>query len=248
MLIVGVISLLKLTLGLSIAGLSLLVAKDMKVVEKLGGLRLTKTIPVFPLGDYHTAVLGASGFGKTYATLKSLAGTKKGVFFFNFQQESVPRGFTTVKGTDDAGQVKELVEAGGKVNFIPNRGRTEASKQLKAVVDLFLKDEQMHNVFIAVDEVHLYDRTGIDAMMQVATAGRRWGVFLIAITQRPANMDNNILTQSQHVVSFNLKENDRKYLQNNSFPVDEMMKRINNEKYKFVIYDGMNVEGAFIIK
>jgi hypothetical protein len=238
----GIIPLLKLSLGLATAGLSLTIIKDLKGFNVI---RRVKNVNMLPLSDEHISVLGATRHGKTYATLHTLKRVKKGVFFFNFQQEKVPGGFTTCDGKDSALQMKELVESGGKINFIPARDRMLASKQLKAIIDLFLGDGKEHNMYMVVDEVHLYDKVGIGACMQVATAGARWGVYGIFITQRPANMDNNLLGQSSKVISFNLKENDREYLRRYGYPVEDMMNRIKNKKYYFVVYDGLRVEGAF---
>lgn len=242
----GLVGLLKLASAGVAVGLSTRILLDLKEKGMLKLPMLVKTLRSIPLAERHMSVLGMTRNGKTYAVLKSLEQSKKGVLFFNLQQEKVSNKFVKADGNASIDVIKQLLDSGEKINFIPSSNVEIASKQLIAIINA-LFDEEKHDIIVAIDEVHLYDNHAQKAMMRIATAGLRWGFKGIFITQRPANMNNNLLGQSETVVSFNLKTPDREYLRRYGYPVENMMAKINEQKYHFIMYEQNEVKGAFKI-
>jgi predicted YcjX-like family ATPase len=98
-----------------------------------------------------------------------------------------------------------------------------------------------------IDEVHLFRNEGKKALIRLATTGLGRGYKCIFISQRPAMIDNTLLTQSTKHILFAIGLNDASYLKSNGFPSEEIMNRTGQEKYIFVEFDQKIVKGGFTI-
>jgi predicted YcjX-like family ATPase len=84
-------------------------------------------------------------------------------------------------------------------------------------------------------------------LIRLATTGLGRGYKCIFISQRPAMIDNTLLTQSTKHILFAIGLNDASYLKNNGFPSEEIMQRTGQEKYIFVEFDQKTVRGGYTI-
>lgn len=195
----------------------------------------------------HHVIMGTSRFGKTYFALNSLKDyNEKGVFFFNTQHEIAPSEFVKFNGeTHTLSQLIILLNNKRKVCFYPSLSSDTAEKQLAAILKYF-RDNEIKTL-IAVDECHLFKKSGKQELISAVTTGLRWGRPMIFITQRPAMMDNTYLTQSTRHIYFALGLEDEGYLREKKYPIDDISQKINGEKYRFVIFDRREAKGPYRI-
>lgn len=193
--------------------------------------------------DGHTTTLGITRSGKTWATKKSLKARKEGVIFFNTQHEDMP-GFTEASRENTWQQVSGILNRGGKVNYKPAFDEDVRNKELCLLIDRIHNGTE-RNIIIAVDEVHLFDKTAQKAMIRVATTGLRFGIKGVWISQRPANIDNTLMTQSNQFVIFKLNM-ESAYLDRYRMPSDEIKRKIESGgQYAYVVYDWESLKGPF---
>lgn len=189
--------------------------------------------------DDHTTVIGRTRSGKTTGALKSLQRSKRGVLFFNSQQIRFPAGWIRADAQTDADALIRALRAKEKIVYFPTREYRQG--ELRALVGLLYKgaEEDELDIYFVVDECHLYTKTALRACVEVATTGIRWGIKAIWISQRPAKIDNTLMTQSTRFVIYDISNMEAPYLKSYQIPYADIYKRLRSGgKYSYVIYDG----------
>lgn len=250
MYLAGAIYILKVAAWCGVAGLSVTLLNDKDIhkgVKKIKGLygRMQK-ITHINLEDCHTVVFGMTRHGKTYAMKKTLNVVKEGVFFFNTQHEEMPKNFRDATGANSFEQIIDALERGQKINYLPALDKEKRQKELELIIRR-LYDGEKRNIRFVVDESHLFKKSALNMLQEIATTGLRFGIKAVFITQRGALLDNTLISQSNKFVFFYTPNTDKEYFRGYGFPVEEIAEKINNEKYVFVTYDGKNLEGAYKI-
>jgi hypothetical protein len=206
---------------------------------------MIKKVKAFELENEHTTVMGITRHGKTYATiltLSKLAG--EGVLFFNTQHETVPPNYVEFNpDLHSWEQIENLLKKNRKINFLPSTDPEQMQKQLSGIIRKLYNGEK-RNLRLAIDEVHLFKKTSLNDLIRVATTGLRWGIKGIFLTQRPAKVDNTLLTQSTKHIIFRVGLNDYDYLQQHGFPAEQLKLE---EKYHFKTFDGIEAKGTFMV-
>jgi hypothetical protein len=205
----------------------------------------------FPKG-VHTSALGNTRQGKTYAIIKSLQATKEPVLFFNTQHEKHGDKMTTGNGSYHPRDLVRFVHAGGQLNFIPKTDPKRASWELKYLIDELFEQadrDRPKMIRLVVDEVQLFNRHkhSLENVLRVSQAGLRFGIQLVAISQRPQNVHNDILSQSNFWVMVRMSMN-RGWFQEYNLPYDDITNRLKRGgQYSYVTYDNATekVEGAY---
>lgn len=190
----------------------------------------------------HTTVIGITRSGKTYATQKSLLAQPLGVLFFNTQHEEMER-FTLADKRNDFRQISKRINGGGKVDYRPDTMPEMAEKELSYIIDNLFLTRTDKPMILAVDEVHLYRQAGLKQCIRLATTGLRFGLTGVWISQRPANIDNTLMTQSHLFVIFdtNMEAN---YFKRYGIPQEDIQRRIRSGgQYSYCTYDWKTVMG-----
>lgn len=193
----------------------------------------------------HLTVIGTTQTGKTYSVTKSIEKVREGVLFFNTQHIPFSSKYVECNGSDDIQTVITALRRGEKINFIPSR--ETRWKQLVAIIKSLYDASEKHllNIYLVVDEVHLAEKDALKQCIEVATTGIRWGMRAVFISQRPALINNTIMSQSMKFVMFRTNM-EQKYLKDYGFPYDEInQKLVDGGEHSFVVYDFRTVEGAF---
>ena len=201
-------------------------------------------------GDIHTTVFGVTGSGKTYGVLHSIKRVKEAVIFFNTKHDTqVPNTFLTMTPDNSYIQLKRAIVRGRKINFLPSRDERQRDTNLSNIIR-FLFDSSDLIVYLVVDEVHLYQKRNVYyRLMEVATCGRSFGhnsgIRGVWMSQRPANISNNLMTQSERFIVFQCAL-ESQYLKRYGFPVetmDSLFKR--GGQYSYLEFDLLNLSGPF---
>lgn len=190
----------------------------------------------------HTTVIGLTRSGKTYATKKSLEKAGKAVLFFNTQHEDMPKSFVVADGDNHYEQLNRALKQMKKINFLPDTDTTIAQKQLAYLINK-LYDGSKHDMILVVDEIHLFEKEALKNCIRVATTGLRFGITGVWISQRPANINNTLMTQSNQFVIFetNMESN---YFKQYGIPHEDIRQRLEQGgKYSYCTYNFKDVKG-----
>lgn len=198
-------------------------------------------------GNRHTTVIGITQSGKTYAVKKTLANTTKAVLFINTNYQELPNSFIKVTANDSISTIKKALSMGRKINYIPQLDSDTREIELSKLIDM-LYDMGMNKkeVYLVVDEVHLFGKMATKKMVQVATTGLSYKIYAIWVSQRPANIDNTLMTQSDKFIIFKTNM-EVGYFKNYGIPAEEIKERLEKGgQYSYCIWkDSMELTGAF---
>lgn len=252
MFLAGAVSLLKLTLWCTVGGLGVTMANDKDIQKLLKGLKvkMIKKVNIFNIGEEHATVLGLTQHGKSYGLIKTLDRMKGAVLFFNTNHtplKGVKSKWYEAHGGHDTNQIIYALRQGYKINFLPSDDMEGMENQLKGLTDVIYKQGRGFNLRFAIDEVHLFHGAGKKALIRLASTGLGRGYKCIFVSQRPAMIDNTMLTQSTKHILFAIGLNDASYLKTNGFPSEKIMEKTGQEKYVFVEFDQKEVKGGFTI-
>lgn len=193
----------------------------------------------------HSTVIGITRSGKTYATKQTLSKVKEGVLFFNTQLESMPTNFIRVNGSDNIDVIKRALNAGRKLNYIPSQDSDIRGKELIYIVDSLYSRGNEKKIYFVVDEVHLYEKESLKKLIQIATTGLRFGIYGIWISQRPANIDNTLMTQSNQFIIFKTNM-ESGYFDRYGIPADKIKTMLESAgQFSYCIYDFISLKGPF---
>ena len=118
-----------------------------------------------------------------------------------------------------------------KMNLVPNVDRDVATKELEDMVqDLMFIGKRVNPkraekawCIVMVDEAAEYSpkmgRTH-DPLKTLAKRGKRYGVTLVSITQRPADLSHTVLTQAGTHFYFDLSNYEKGYFEKYAVPYD----------------------------
>lgn len=191
----------------------------------------------------HSTVIGITRSGKTFATKNSLEKVKEGVIFFNTQLEDMPSSFIKCSGKDDIKVIINALKANKKINYLPQLDQKTRDKELIYIINNLYSRGTEKRVYLVVDEVHLYEKDSLKELVKVATTGLRFGIHGIWISQRPANIDNTLMTQSNQFIIF-ATNMENGYFDRYGIPAEEIKnKLITGGQYSYCIYDFMEVRG-----
>lgn len=201
---------------------------------------------------HHSTVIGTTGTGKTFGTAHSLLESDKGVFFFNTMgTDSVPAAYTRASGQSDIESIDRLLKRKRKVNFIPSFSPEVRDRQLQAIIRYLLDDGRKRDMILAVDEVHLFKndkKAGIkvqDELIRLATTGRNFGVKGVYLSQRPANVNNNLLEMSSNWVIYFVPLG-KSWFTAYNMPYEEIIEPLKSApEHSYMLYDFKNVKGPF---
>ena len=158
--------------------------------------------------DRHTVIVGVTGGGKTYAANRFI---KEAVtpftLFWNTQDENESQALSdiVVESPEELLEVFREYQS-ANICYQPSENIEEAKQELEIIKNiLFTIGKQVNNrikikkwITFYVDEVTDYSsKNQPDAAINMLyRRGRRHGIIMVALTQRPALTSQTILTQS----------------------------------------------------
>lgn len=207
-----------------------------------------KQLIQFP--DKHAAAFGTTQTGKTYGVQKSLLAVPEGVIFFNVNHAGGMTGYTMADRSQDIEVILSALREGEKINYMPSR---EYRWLEMAIITEAILETGKLNCRVVFDECHLMYNTSTDkqakrkaqaAAEEIATTGLSKGMRAVYITQRPALMDNTLMTQAEYKI-FYRTENEGPYLQRYGVPHEDLIGRLNvGGDYAYCTYYRGELDGA----
>lgn len=187
----------------------------------------------------HTTVIGKTQEGKTYAVNHILKNQKNGVIFFNTQLEELKNYIKIDKNTSFK-VINDLLKKGQKLNYEPSSRLSIQSQEITFLINQIFENcnfSKSNYIYFVVDEVHLFKKVALESICRIATGGIRYGVHGIFLSQRPANIDNTLMTQSIEMIIFKCNM-ESQYFKNYCIPIDEILLKIEqNGRYSFCSYN-----------
>lgn len=198
--------------------------------------------------DNHNFIVGLTRSGKSTFTRRAMLEYKgQGVIYLNIQGERVEKGFLSVRSSDVASeQLIEMLKAGAKVNFLFDDTRKAYIITAGYLIDLMMNAgfTDKHPVYVVIDECHLLKGYALEMVKVCATAGLKKGVRLVFITQRPANADKTLYTQSFRHYIFRVSSAEKQYFINKGIDFEQCLRLWSaNGDYSYCVYDGYKLEG-----
>lgn len=187
----------------------------------------------------HVTVIGKTQEGKTYTVNHILKNQKRGVLFFNTQLEEL-KGYIKIDKRTPFIIIKKLLIKGQKLNYEPSSRLSIQSQEISFLINQIFENGNFNKanfIYFVVDEVHLFKKDALESICRIATGGIRYGVHGIFLSQRPANIDNTLMSQSYEMMIFkcNMESN---YFKRYEIPIENILLEIEkNGKYSFCSYD-----------
>lgn len=192
--------------------------------------------------DKHMAIIGETGEGKTpiandlYKNTVCVQGVPAHSLYVDFEDVGEIDSVVEVNlKTDDLDLIKQAFAQGKRVSVIPSEDKERRIKEIQAL----WKYLQTLNLVIAVfaDEIQEYGNEDANPFNKFAVRGQKYGIHLVAITQRVAKLPTTIATQSNVILHFGVSNMEKKYYKDRNLPAEEIIGRVNPApKHSFVIY------------
>jgi DNA helicase HerA-like ATPase len=191
----------------------------------------------------HTTVIGMTQNGKTYTVSHLLESQKRGVLFFNAQMEDL-QGYIKVDKTTKFSIILKLLKKGQKINYFPSSRMSEQQNEISFLIEQLFENGHFNKknfIYFVVDEAHLFKKKSLEQVCRIATGGLRFGIHGVFLSQRPANLDNTIMTQSTDMLIF-FCSMESQYFKNYSIPIQQIIDEITKHgKYSFCSYNFVTV-------
>lgn len=214
---------------------------------------------LIPLDRQNQNVFGMTRSGKSYGVYMSLLMAPAGVLYFNVQhEEKFRRGFIEASMKDDLRAIVEALNDGEKICYFPSTDRDIRNEEFALIVN-GMKRQRGNDFFLVADEAHLYKGPADKALEELVTTGISWGITTITISQRAANVNHTVLTQSPVKVFFELDTMDQEYFRAKKFPIDPIQDRVKSERSptqieghspylgNYAVYERGEIKGAYRI-
>lgn len=188
----------------------------------------------------HNFIIGTTQSGKTELAKARAEAFKGGVFFFNPQAVEMPKSFSTVDCNYSIEQMIQCLKSGFKINYIPHHNDKIALKELNYIAEKVFYDKVQRKddkpLSFVVDECHMYIKNNTESpVLNIATRGLRFGLYLTTITQRPALTNNTLFTQAEWKTYLHVEGEEWKYLKGQGIPIKEIQKQLTvNGMYSYI--------------
>jgi len=179
------------------------------------------------------SVFGVTQSGKTYF-VKKLVRSLKNYIIYDIKREYA--GFGTIIRTPQG--LKEAIRL--KINKIVIQPLDLSPSYFDLFCEIIFK--HLKNIMLVVDEIHKFcTKTQItywfNSIITIAQ-GKEFKIGVTAITQRPANLHNDVITQSTVIISFMVKNHDAKAVSKfTGVPIESIEKL---PQHYFYLYDEYN--------
>lgn len=201
-------------------------------------------------------VYGKSGSGKTHLVKNKFLGICDRVVIFDPEEDYVDeKGFQTVETLAGLLEIlQDCWDSPFKVAFIPDSGMEE--KQLHEVSCLierlqepYKRGENERKILLVVDELNLSFplnyRPELSGFARLCSRGRKRGINIIGITQRPAEVATRLRGNIDRLIAFNFSlPNDLKVIRETcGLDAETAVQQLQEFQYMAFENNGFEVRG-----
>lgn len=190
----------------------------------------------------HILVIGATGSGKTYFASRYAEKLTGIVLIINPEEDSQLTSVCDVQ-IDSADDFTEALEAGyKKIDFIPPEDNDVAIEHIDKMREILFaigdnRTKKNKWCYIIIDEAQLYaPKSRKSPVENIFKRGRKRGIQGIALTQRPASLSHDIITQTELQVIFRFNPYEMTYFDHYKIPVRDYEDWLNKE-YHYITID-----------
>jgi len=190
----------------------------------------------------YNTVVGAGKMGKSYYTKTELKKYSGAVIYVNYINDINDwNGYIKISCKTDVGIIKSLITKNKKLVFFTSDNEKKKAKEILWFWG-YIKSIKKMNIAFVLDEVHLMqDIKELKIMIkETATIGRHKCDIIVWITQRFALIPKFLITQSERIYFFNQRFEER-YFNGTGIDYNKIVRLINNKKYVYCIFDGLEV-------
>lgn len=198
--------------------------------------------------EKHMIMIGETGEGKTPVAdninenAVSSSGNL-GVLIFDIEGLSEFESDLEADKNTDSEKIRSTLESGGTVVVETPESSEETVELVKAVWRM-LKKWKLH-VLVIADEIQEYGNESSNPFNVYAKRGRKYGIHLLAISQRVANIPKTVATQSNVILHFEVSKMEEKYYNERNIPYKPFADLVDYERHSFrVYYRGRGVSSA----
>lgn len=191
----------------------------------------------------HEFVCGLPGSGKTHHAIR-LAREHRGAVIVVDPQDDPDLPWPRADASNSWGQIWEAAGRGG-VRFVPAMDDQRANRELRLIAQRLLHPHQ-RELLVVVDEAHIYAPEGkpVGPLHQLARRGRRFGVRLVLISQRPADLSKGLVLLSARHTIFTSFEGP--YLSKYGINGEELRRRLlAGGEHAYCTWDMATLQGPF---
>jgi len=183
--------------------------------------------------DKHTSILGETQSGKTILANHLFSIT--GGLFIDIEDVGDIKADITLTRRNSTDMFIKALKTRKYVKYVPSENIEVSLKEVKWIWRALKKLNK--NIFVYVDEIQNWGGSRKNAFDVFAVRGLKYGIHLVAISQRPQNISKTILTQSPTVIIFDISGMEKKYFEDKELPYEDIKNNLMKQpKYSFVVY------------
>ena len=185
------------------------------------------------LMDKHTTIIGETQSGKTLLANHLFSIT--GGLFIDIEDVGDIRADKTLTRKSSRDTFLTSLKKYKYVKYVPSEHVETSFKEIRWIWRALKQLNQP--IYVYVDEIQNWGNARKNACDVFAVRGLKYGIHLVAITQKLQNVSKTICSQSPTIVFFDTSDIDEKYFKDKNLPYREINDKIRVEpKYSFVIY------------
>ena len=191
----------------------------------------------------HEFVCGLPGSGKTHHAIH-VARAHRGPVIVVDPQDDPDLPWPRADASNSWGQIWEAAGRGG-VRYVPSVDDGRANRELRIIAQRLLRPHS-RELLLVIDEAHIYAPEGKPAgpLHQLARRGRRFGVRLVLISQRPADLSKGLVLLSARHTIFTTFEGP--YLSRYGINGEELRhKLLTGGEHAYCVWDLATLAGPF---
>lgn len=205
--------------------------------------------------NQHIFICGVTRSGKTFFTTELYKQSDNMCIFFNVQdvydiERCSDAIVYDIEGLNEAieNNKKKIcvspIEGGSDIDINLIEYAIKLVMALGAVKRRTLKRDLDKDIWceVYIDEIQEYgEKAGNPIIRRILKRGISYGIVARCISQRPADTDHTILTQSKLHIIFNMGDYESSYFRNYNIPIEENKSHLDKE-YHFITWNQKNAE------
>jgi len=181
----------------------------------------------------HVTIIGETQSGKT--VLANYLFQKTGGLFVDIEDLGDIEADITLTRRNTSSFFLKALQIYRRVRYVPSPNFEFNKKEILFIWRLVKTLNK--NLYVYVDEIQNWGGARKNVFDVYAIRGLKYGIHLVSISQRPANISKSIATQTKTFIFFDISEMESQYFKLHQLPYEEIKRRLMDApRYAFVVY------------